>query len=396
MSATLRQIDGDEYALEIEDASGASVSARGTLQEISFEVLLPLLPVLPSTAAPTPVITIRRVDDDEYTVVSQGGVIGLNLRAPLEPLVAGLRATVVLIHQVARVLPRVALAPVPATPSPSTRQPETPPRTRLRKKAVASTIVTRSMVRSALLSRRRKADEVAPLPPSNRRRKVIPLESDDEASDDDEDSDYESDAGSFIVPDEEASDDGSDAELPPVEESDDEQTMFARMRNNNMDEYTAFCRYMKYLDDGESIPASETAVRRVADYPMQLANSIAKSSLWSDDLIGKLNAAVHVVDRELPSKSEGECQVCSRVRTVSHEVNLYTRWGATTLPMASYKCGATCARRLMAYRQLVVLRDRMCAVYDDGDDAALQHCWKLRRDAIAAAVTFSKRDDDTD
>jgi hypothetical protein len=390
MSATLRRLEDDEYLLELQSAAGAQISARGTLAQISFETLLPLLPVAPGDAPATPTITIRRVDDDEYTAVSQG-VLCLNLRSAIEPLAVGLCATVSLLQQLTHMIPTAA-------PSP-------PERSRLRKKAGGRLVrppsppvarrTTRSMTRSTP-ARRRAASEVAPLPPRNQRRKVIELESDEEASDDGEDDAYESDAGSFIVPDDEASDDGSDAEEPPVEASDDEQTMFARMRGSNMDERAAFCKYMKYLANDEPIPASETAVRRVADYPLQLANSIAKSGLWSDALVNELRTAAHIDDQPLSTSGEGVCQVCSRTRVVSREVTLFTRWGTVALPMSSYKCGATCARRLLAYRQLVVLRDRMCSVYDDGSDAALQHCWRLRRDAIAAAITFSKRDDDTD
>lgn len=397
MSATLRRLEGDEYLLELQSAAGAQISARGTLAQISFETLLPLLPVAPSDAPATPTITIRRVGDDEYTAVSQG-VLCLNLRSALEPLAVSLCATVALLQQLSHMIPTAALVPA-AAPSP-------PERSRLRKKAGGRLAVrspppavtrrtTRSMTRSTP-ARRRVASEVAPLPPRNQRRKVIELESDEEVSDDGADDDYESDAGSFIVPDDEASDDGSDAEEPPAEASDDEQTMFARMRGSNMDERAAFCKYMKYLANDEPIPASETAVRRVADYPLQLASSIAKSNLWSDALVNELRTAAHVDDHPLSTSGEGVCQVCSRTRVISREVTLFTRWGTVALPMSSYKCGATCARRLLAYRQLVVLPDRMCSVYDDGSDAALQHCWRLRRDAIAAAITFSKRDDDTD
>ena len=391
MSATLRRLEGDEYLLELQSAAGAQISARGTLAQISFEALLSLLPIAPSNAPATPTITIRRVDDDEYTAVSQG-VLCLNLRSAIEPLAVGLCATVSLLQQLTHMIPTAA-------PSP-------PERSRLRKKADGrlavrspSPSVTRRTTRSMTGStpaRRRAASEVTPLPPRNQRRKVIELESDEEASDDGDDDAYESDAGSFIVPDDEASDDGSDAEEPPADASDDEQTMFARMRGSNMDEFVAFCKYMKYLADDEPIPASETAVRRVADYPLQLASSIAKSGLWSDALVNELRTAAHIDDQPLSTPSEGVCQVCSRTRVISREVTLFARWGTVALPMSSYKCGATCARRLLAYRQLVVLRDRMCTVYDDGGDAALQHCWKMRRDAIAGAITFSKRDDDTD
>lgn len=418
MSATLSKTADGLYTLELVENVHSTISAHGPLGSIRFEQLLPMLPIMDARIAPSTTLTIYRTGADDYALLFRGDDYPVNLRCGLLPFASALRAIVPTMDVVQQMIPLSSASAPSPPPSPprAAAQRKSPPRTRLRTGAeirvperLGSTRVTRSAVRQALLSRRRKSDPEAAMPARTRRRIVAESDSDDSdydarrqrrsikvESDSDNDSDDDSDVESvadmsdFIVPDDDASDDASDAEAVDDVQSDDEQTLFSRMRRNNVDEFEAFRVYMHYLSMAEPIPDSETAARRIASYPGQLAASVTTSGVWKQDLIDQLRTGDSIDVADVDEQSEEKCDVCHRTRTISHVVTITVRKRAGAPVQHEYRCGPVCAQRVQVYWDLMRLGRTLITEYSDADDAeALQRCWDVRRAILARAADFA-------
>lgn len=230
-----------------------------------------------------------------------------------------------------------------------------------------------------------------------RDRRGISTDSDSDNDDDDDDDDVDDAMSDFVVPDDEASDDGSDAEDVDDVPSDDEQTLFSRMRRHNVDELDAFRVYMHYLSMAEPIPEEETAARRIASHPGQLAASVTTSGVWSRDLIDQLRTGDSIDVVDLDEQSEEKCDICHRTRMVSHVATITMRKSSGAPVQHEYRCGPVCAHRIQTFWDLMRLGRTLIAEYSDVDDGeALRRCWDVRRDILARAADFAAKPGATD